>query len=98
MELHGFKKKHSMYILPFVHVTLYNVTPSLISRNLGETDVLISNLPLHCHISLSYITDLTFRIIHQRVPNTRSHTLSCCLYHNVDFVVFNNVTSYTNYL
>ena len=41
---------------------------------------------------------LTFRIIHQGVLNTRSHTWSCRHYHNVDFVLFNNATSYTTYL
>ena len=54
------------------------------------------NLP-PCHILLSYITGFDIKIIHQRIQTTCLHA-SYCHHCNVDFVLFHNVTCYTNYL
>ena len=80
-------------------VTLCNATPSFISPNLRGTYVLSLNLP-SCHISLSHIMGFDMKIIRQRIQTTRSHASYCDHYHhcNVDFVLFYNVTSYTNSL
>jgi hypothetical protein len=55
------------------------------------------NLVFYCHISFSYIICFNIKIIHQRIQTTSSHASRC---HNcsVDFVVFHNITCYTNSL
>ena len=56
------------------------------------------NLLPCCHISLSYITGFDIGIIHRRIQTTGSHSSHChhCHYCSVDFVLFYNVTCYTN--
>ena len=58
------------------------------------------NFPPFCHISFSYITSFDIQIIHQRNHTTCLYVSHCyhCHYCNVDFVLFHNVTYYTNYL
>ena len=90
-----------MYILTSKISPLLNVTPSLSSWNPREHMILNWDLSCCCrHISLPYITSLDIRVI---LLTTRSHTSRCrhCNYYrhyNVDFVLFHNVTYYTNYL
>jgi hypothetical protein len=65
--------------------------------------VLSMNLTPYCHVSLSYIMDFVIEISHQGIQTTRSHASRCHHYNdyhycNVDFVVFHNVTCYTNSL
>ena len=50
---------------------------------------------LYCQINLPYIMDFDIKVIHQRNQITRSHA-SHCHYCNVNFVLFHNVTCYTN--
>ena len=64
------------------------------------TNVLNQNILPYCHILYSYITYFDFKLIRQRSQTTRLH-VSCyhhCHYCNVDFVLFHNVTCYTNSL
>ena len=57
------------------------------------------NLPPCYHISLPHIMGFYIKIIHQRIQTTRLHTPRCHRYFcNVDFVLFHNVTHYTNSL
>ena len=61
---------------------------------------LILNLPPCSHISIPCIIGFDMNIIHQRIQTTRLHASCChnCHYCNVDFVLFHNVTCYTNSL
>ena len=81
---------------------LCNVTPSLLYfETLGNICAQFkSQSPPCCHVSLSYITSFDMKIIHQRIQHTHSHASCChrCHYCSVDFVLFHNVTCYTNSL
>ena len=67
-------------------------------------DVLSLNLPPCCHISFPYITSLDIKTIHQWIQTTCLHVASRCHHHhychqcNVDFMLFHNITCYTNSL
>jgi hypothetical protein len=69
-------------------------------------DVLSLNLPPFCRNSHPYITYFDIKIIHQIIESMSLHTLCChhcyyyyCYYYfSVDFVLFRNVTRYTNSL
>jgi hypothetical protein len=62
--------------------------------------VLSLNVLACCHISISYVTYYDIIVIHQRFQTMHSHASRChhCQYCNVDFVLFRNVTRYTNSL
>ena len=62
-----------------LHLDLRDVSPSLISPNPRVTYVLSLNLPLCCHISLSYIIVLDIKTIHQRNQTTPLHASHCHL-------------------
>ena len=64
-------------------------------------NVLSLNLAPCYHISLPCIMGFDNKINHQRIQTTRSHVSCChhcsyCHYCDVDFVLFRNVTCYTN--
>ena len=59
-----------------------------------------SKSPSCCHISFSYIMGFDIKQIHHQIQTTHSHA-SCghyCHYCNVDFVLFHNMSCYTNSL
>jgi hypothetical protein len=85
------RSTHVVYTLTFV-MSLLLLYPQALGNECTQL-----NLPPRCHIFLPYIIDFDIKIIHQRVPTTRSHTSSChqcqyCCYRNVDFVFIHNVT------
>jgi hypothetical protein len=61
-------------------------------------DLLSLNLLPCCHISFPCIIYFDIKIIHQRIQTIGSHASRChhCHYCNVSFVLFYNVTYYTN--
>ena len=64
-------------------------------------DVLSLNLPPCYHISVPHIMVFDNKVSHQRIHTTHSHASHChhcnnCNCCNVDFVLFHNVTWYTN--
>ena len=81
------------------NIDLLNVTPSLICWNHGEQMFLLLVVTFASHILLGF----DIKINHQRIQPTCLHTSHChhysdCHYCNADFVLFHNVTCYTNSL
>ena len=83
-----------------VHLNLPKMTLSLsYPETLGNGCAQLY-IPSCRHISLPYVTIFAIKMIHQRIQTTRLHA-SCshyCHYLHVDFVLFHNITCYTNYL
>ena len=78
------------------------ITPSLISQNHGEMNVLSLNLISNDHFSFSYITCFDININHQTIQSTCSHTSRCdhcnrCHYWINDFVLFHDITCCANF-
>jgi hypothetical protein len=90
---------HLKYIIMWIFrvYIINNVRSPFVISKPQRTDVLTLNFPPCRHISLSYVMGFDIKIIHQRIQTTRLHA-SCCHYCNVDFVLFHNVTCYTNSL
>ena len=83
-----------MYTLDFVISTS---TPLMSQNPREQTHVLHSNLTLCCHVSFPYIMGFDIEVNHQKFQTTRSHA-SRCHHYDVEFVLFHNVTFYTNSL
>ena len=88
------------YTLTFVMSSFVMSLPLLHPKTQGHRCVLGFNLLPCCYISLSYIMVFDIQMIHRRIQTARSHASRCHHCHdcNVDFVLFHNVTCYTNYL
>jgi hypothetical protein len=85
-------KDYSVYP-KICNVSILNVTPSVVSQQGNGCSQFESHSLLSCF--LPYITGLDFKAIHRSIQTTRLHT-SHCHYCNVDFVLFHNITCYTN--
>ena len=80
------------------NINPYNFIPSLISRNPRERmflvwiSLFVVTFPPICHgLRIQEITTKEFK------PHaSHSHHCSYCHYYNVDFVLFHNITYYTN--
>jgi hypothetical protein len=77
-------------------VTMCNILPLLYPETSGSKCAHPKSPSLLSYFSLVY-HGFDIQISHPRIQTTHSHT-SHCHYCNVDFVVFHNVTCYTNSL
>ena len=85
--------------LPWHTLTSVMSLPLLYPRTFGTIMLSLHPSPC-CHISFSYTTSFNTKVNYQRIQTTNSH--APCYHHrhdcNVDFVLFYNVTCYTNSL